>query len=79
MSNENTNFIIKTSFIEIYNEEIRDLLNIKTNSKNIIIRDNANSNSVTVSGITDMVVSDVDDALKYIKIYNILVYYGQVH
>ena len=58
----NCEFIIKSSFIEIYNEEIRDLYNLKTPSKQIILRDNVATNSVTILGVTEMPVVDIDDA-----------------
>ena len=55
-----------TQDIEIYNEEIRDLLNLKTPSKHIILRDSpVNTNSVIISGVIEAIVTEPDDALKY--------------
>lgn len=57
-------FIIKVSFIEIYNEDIRDLLNIKTPSKFIHIRDSPTGSGVILSGISEISVSEPDDIFK---------------
>lgn len=52
-------YIIKASFVEVYNEEIIDLLNIKTPSKHIIIR-NLN-NLTTLSGVSLINVNEPED------------------
>lgn len=59
--NENTKFeyIIKASFVEIYNEEIIDLLNIKTPSKHIIIR--SINDVTTLSGVSLINVNEPED------------------
>jgi len=57
--NQKYEFIIKASFVEIYNEEIIDLLNIKTPSKHIIIR-NIN-NVTTLSGVSLINVNEPED------------------
>jgi len=55
-------YIIKASFIEIYNEEIIDLLNIKTPSKHILIR-NIN-NLTTLSGVSQINVNEPEDCFQ---------------
>lgn len=55
-------YIIKASFVEIYNEEIIDLLNIKTPSKHIIIR-NIN-NQTTLSGVSLINVNEPEDCFQ---------------
>lgn len=55
-------YIIRASFLEIYNEEIVDLLNLKTPSKHIIIRDINNVNSV--SGLSLINVNEPEDCYK---------------
>ena len=63
--NENPKYeyIVKTSFVEIYNEEFIDLLNIKTPSKHIIIR-NIN-NLTTLSGVSLINVNEPEDCYQY--------------
>ena len=38
---ENTEFLVRASYLEIYNEEVRDLLHPRTASKSISIREDA--------------------------------------
>jgi hypothetical protein len=59
--NENSQieYIVKCSFVEIYNEEIIDLLNIKTPSKHIIIR--TINNLTTLSGVSLINVNEPED------------------
>jgi DNA repair exonuclease SbcCD ATPase subunit len=64
--NNNCDYIVKASFIEIYNEEIRDLCNLKTPSKHIILREDPSNNSTTILGVTEMPVTDADDVLNLI-------------
>lgn len=52
-------YIIRASFLEIYNEEIVDLLNLKTPSKHILIRDINNINTIT--GLSMIHVNEPDD------------------
>ena len=62
-ANENKyEYIIKASFMEIYNEEVFDLLNIKTPPKHIIIRDI--NNITSVSGVSSINVLDLEDCYK---------------
>ena len=55
-------YIIRASFLEIYNEEIVDLLNLKTPSKHIIIRDINNIN--TISGLSLIHVNEPEDCFQ---------------
>ena len=55
-------YIIRASFLEIYNEEIVDLLNLKTPSKHIIIRDINNVN--TISGLSLIHVNEPEDCFQ---------------
>ena len=55
-------YIVKASFVELYNEDIIDLLNLKTLSKNIIIRES--NSTVFLNGITETTICDSEDALK---------------
>lgn len=57
--NNKYEYIIRASFLEIYNEEIVDLLNLKTPSKHILIRDINNVNSIT--GLSMIHVNEPDD------------------
>lgn len=61
LDNENTKYeyILKASFVEIYNEEIIDLLNIKTPSKHIIIR--SINDLTTLSGVSLINVNEPED------------------
>ena len=54
---------VSASFIEIYNEDLRDLLKIETPSRSILLRELKNG-SVTICGIAEIKVNSVDDVLK---------------
>ena len=49
-------FLMRASFIEIYNEELKDLLNPSTSPKDISIREDADG-SIVVAGVKEQVVS----------------------
>ena len=57
-------FLVRASFLEIYNEEIRDLLVVdpRRASGNCEIRESPDS--VYVQGLTQVVVKNIDDTLR---------------
>jgi hypothetical protein len=61
-NNHKYEYIIKASFLEIYNEEIIDLLNIKTPSKHIILREI--NNITSISGLSLINVNEPEDCYK---------------
>jgi hypothetical protein len=64
LKGEGCDFIISGSFVEMYHEELVDLLDNKTKNKSIVIKDY--NNSVVIQGIKEINICDVDDALKYL-------------
>ncbi|KAF2077864.1 hypothetical protein CYY_000826 [Polysphondylium violaceum] len=58
-------FSIKCSFLEIYMENIQDLLNPKNNSKNIKIRE-SKANGIWIEGLTEEYVGDENDIMELI-------------
>jgi hypothetical protein len=61
-SSNTTTYQVKVSFLELYNEDINDLLNIKENGANISIREDANGN-ISWSGVHEQVVQGSADLL----------------
>ncbi|ORX38792.1 P-loop containing nucleoside triphosphate hydrolase protein [Piromyces finnis] len=55
-------YVVKIMFIEIYQEQLRDLLHPDTPSKDINIWEN--NNTITISGIQEEVVNNLDEILK---------------
>ena len=53
---ESTEFLVRCSFLEIYNEEVRDLLHPETLSKNIHIREREDG-EIFVAGIREEVAT----------------------
>jgi len=53
--------VVKITFIEIYQEQLRDLLHPDTPSKDINIWEN--NNTITISGIQEEVVNNLDEIL----------------
>ena len=62
---ENREFLLRVSYMEIYNEIISDLLNPK--STNLKIRENFNR-EISVEKLTEKVVTSVDDIIDLMKI-----------
>ncbi|XP_046859359.1 kinesin-like protein KIF27 isoform X2 [Xenia sp. Carnegie-2017] len=54
--------VVSASYIEIYMEEVRDLLDLETAAKDIHIREDENGNTV-IMGATEQVVTSVDEAM----------------
>ena len=57
---------IKVGFLEIYNEEVRDLLNPATLSKNIQIRENA-QNEITIQGAETLISTSASHVISLLK------------
>jgi hypothetical protein len=55
---------VKCAFVEIYNEEIKDLLHPDTPSKSISIREDANGD-IILAGVKEEVVTDYDCMTRY--------------
>lgn len=60
---ENFEYVVKISFIEIYNEEIIDLLSIKTSSSKLAIKEDKKGN-ITINALSEHIVCDAKDCLK---------------
>ncbi|KAJ3036530.1 hypothetical protein HK097_003810, partial [Rhizophlyctis rosea] len=57
--------VLKVTFLEIYQEQVRDLLRLDTDGKEIAIRDK--NGTITVTGIHEEVVHSVDDLLRCLE------------
>jgi centromeric protein E len=60
---EDYEFTAKMSLIEIYNEEIIDLLNYKAKSKSFTLREDK-SGEVFITGLTESDINDSEEAFK---------------
>ncbi|CAO0800622.1 unnamed protein product [Mucor circinelloides] len=58
----NTQYSVKVSFLELYNEDIIDLLNTNNKNASITIRENANGN-ITWSGVQEELIQGSADLL----------------
>ncbi|XP_077978007.1 kinesin-like protein KIF27 isoform X2 [Glandiceps talaboti] len=61
-ANHNRDTTVRTSYIEIYKEELKDLLDIETASKDLAIREDDKGNTV-LTGIKEMQCDSVDDVM----------------
>src|SRR4051812_43460106 len=59
-------YSIRLSFIEIYNEELRDLFNDSTDSKSLKIFEGTNK-AINVKGLDEVPVNTVKDGLDWFK------------
>lgn len=56
---------IKCAYVEIYNEEIKDLLHPDTPSKSISIREDANGD-IVLAGVKEEVVTNFENMIRYL-------------
>ena len=64
-----TKNVVKVSYVEIYNENIRDLLSPKENSKYLDLRDDP-LKGVTIAGATEIIVENVDQVMNLLHMGN---------
>ncbi|KAM9207097.1 kinesin-like protein KIF27 isoform 2-T2 [Dugong dugon] len=67
--NPNIDFKIKVSYIEVYKEELRDLLELETSMKDLHIREDEKGNTVIV-GAKECLVESADDVLSLLELGN---------
>ncbi|XP_033646450.1 kinesin-like protein KIF27 isoform X2 [Asterias rubens] len=65
--NHNVDFNLHVSYIEIYKEELKDLLDLETNSKEMHIREDEHGNTVVI-GATEITCDSLDDVLNCLSI-----------
>jgi hypothetical protein len=59
-------FLLRVSFLEIYNETLKDLLNPSTLTKEISVREDAEG-SVIITGVKEQVVSTYEEAMRCLE------------
>ncbi|KAG0590351.1 hypothetical protein M758_1G087500 [Ceratodon purpureus] len=59
-------FLIKCAYVEIYNEEIKDLLHPDTPSKSISIREDANGD-IVLAGVKEEVVTNFESMIRFLE------------
>ncbi|XP_069622313.1 kinesin-like protein KIF7 isoform X2 [Ranitomeya imitator] len=62
-------YTIRVSYLEVYKEEFRDLLEVQTSSKDIIIREDDKGN-VVLCGVKETEVEGLDEVLSLLEIGN---------
>ncbi|XP_066567180.1 kinesin-like protein KIF27 isoform X2 [Amia ocellicauda] len=65
----NTDFTVKVSYIEVYKEELRDLLELETHSKDMHIREDEKGNTV-ILGAKENLVDTADDLMSLLEAGN---------
>ncbi|XP_040272964.1 kinesin-like protein KIF27 [Bufo bufo] len=64
--NHNIDFTVKVSYIEVYKEDLRDLLELETNVKDIHIREDEKGNTVIV-GAKECQVESADEVMSLLE------------
>ncbi|XP_045436041.1 kinesin-like protein KIF27 isoform X3 [Pipistrellus kuhlii] len=67
--NPSTDFKIKVSYIEVYKEELRDLLELETSVKDLHIREDEKGNTVIV-GAKECLVESADEVMSLLEMGN---------
>ncbi|KAM5184997.1 kinesin-like protein KIF27 isoform 1-T1 [Callospermophilus lateralis] len=67
--NPSINFVIKVSYIEVYKEDLRDLLELETSMKDLHIREDEKGNTVIV-GAKECHVESVDEVMSLLEMGN---------
>ncbi|XP_075067151.1 kinesin-like protein KIF27 [Mixophyes fleayi] len=65
--NHNIDFSVKVSYIEVYKEDLRDLLELETNVKDIHIREDEKGNTVIV-GAKECQVENADEIMSLLEV-----------
>ncbi|XP_022094268.1 kinesin-like protein KIF27 [Acanthaster planci] len=65
--NHNVDYNLNVSYIEIYKEELKDLLDLETNSKEMHIREDEHGNTVVI-GATEVSCESLDEVLNCLAI-----------
>uniref|UniRef100_A0A087YLQ9 Kinesin family member 27 n=1 Tax=Poecilia formosa TaxID=48698 RepID=A0A087YLQ9_POEFO len=66
---------VQISYMELYREELRDLLDMNTNHKELLIRDDEKGNTVVI-GAREMVVTSAEELLGAVEMGNALRHTG---
>ncbi|XP_078252313.1 kinesin-like protein KIF27 isoform X2 [Rhinoraja longicauda] len=66
MENDNLDFNVKVSYIEVYKEELRDLLELQSTSKDIHIREDEKGNTVII-GAKECVIETPDEMISLLE------------
>ncbi|KAG2465502.1 KIF7 protein, partial [Polypterus senegalus] len=64
--NHNTDFTVKVSYIEVHKEDLRDLLELDTSSKDMHIREDEKGNTVIV-GAKECLVESADEVIQLLE------------
>jgi len=59
-------YMLKVSYVEVYNENIKDLLVEKNNDEYLDLRED-NVKGVLVAGVTEIMTTNVEEISKYIR------------
>jgi kinesin family protein 18/19 len=59
-------YMLKVSYVEVYNENIKDLLVEKNNDESLDLRED-NVKGVLVAGVTEIMTTNVEEISKYIR------------
>ncbi|XP_015229762.1 PREDICTED: kinesin-like protein KIF27 [Cyprinodon variegatus] len=70
-NNDGIKAVVRVSYLELYREELRDLLDINTNFKELHIREDEKGNTVVV-GATEMAVTSPEELLDAVQMGNAL-------
>ncbi|XP_042552188.1 kinesin-like protein KIF27 isoform X1 [Dipodomys spectabilis] len=76
--NPNIDFNIKVSYIEVYKEDLRDLLELETSMKDLHIREDEKGNTVIV-GVKECHVESVDEVMSLLEVGNAARHTGTTH
>ncbi|XP_072004589.1 kinesin-like protein KIF7 [Engystomops pustulosus] len=67
--NDLIDYTIRVSYLEVYKEDFRDLLEVQTSSKDILIREDDKGN-VVLSGVKETEVEGLDEVLSLLEMGN---------
>lgn len=60
-------YLVRVSYLEIYNEEIRDLLG-KASNKKLTLKDNPQGGGVYIPNLKQLIVKDLQELEKVLKV-----------
>jgi kinesin family protein 11 len=67
LESEDSEYSVKVSFIELYNEELRDLLGLDDDRKVKMYEDNSKKGAAVVQGMEETLIASAEDGVKQLR------------
>lgn len=67
LDSDDAEYSVKVSFIELYNEELRDLLGVEEDKKVKLFDDNAKKGGVVIQGMEETLITNAEEGIQRLR------------